>query len=94
MNTPEIEAFLTDLAVNRTVSASTQNQAFAALLFLYREVLHIELLQPIDALHAKSSKHLPTVLSRTEVHLLLQQIVAVHALMAQLLYGRGLRSLA
>jgi hypothetical protein len=50
MNTPEIEAFLTDLAVKRKVSASTQNHAFAALLFLYREVLHIELLQPIDAM--------------------------------------------
>ena len=91
MNTPEIEAFLTDLAVNRTVSASTQNQAFAALLFLYREVLHIDLLRPIDALRAKPSRHLPTVLSRSEVHLLLQQITGVHLLMAQMLYGTGMR---
>lgn len=91
MNTPEIEAFLTDLAVKRNVSASTQNQAFAALLFLYREVLHIELIQPVDAMRAKPSKHLPTILSRNEVQMLLRQIAGVHQLMAQLLYGTGMR---
>jgi hypothetical protein len=60
----EIEAFLSRLAQEGNVSASTQNQAFNVLLFLYRNVLHLELKAPIHALRAKQSQHLPTVLSK------------------------------
>jgi Phage integrase, N-terminal SAM-like domain len=67
MNAPEIEAFLTHLAVEAQVCAATQNQAFHALLFLYREVLHSPLDSSINALRAKRSRHLPTVLTQAEV---------------------------
>ena len=63
MGTPEVEAFLTHLAVKENVAASTQNQALSALVFLYREVLHQDL-GPIDALRAKKPKRLPTVLTK------------------------------
>ena len=66
MGGAEIEMFLTDLAVNGHVSASTQNQAFCALLFLYQEVMGIELPR-LDAIRAKRPKRLPTVLSAEEV---------------------------
>ena len=68
MGAPEIEAFLSHLALETNVSASTQNQAFNALLFLYRNVLQIELATPIHALRAKRAQHLPTVLSKAEVN--------------------------
>jgi integron integrase len=71
--------------------ASTQNQAFNALLFLYRNVLQIELATPIHALRAKRAQHLPTVLSKTEVNQVLNGIQGLHQLMARLLYGSGLR---
>jgi len=90
MGAPEIEAFLTHLAVDEQVAASTQNQALSALLFLYREVLHQEL-GPVDALRAKKPKRLPTVLTRDEVQRLLGQMSGTHQLMARLLYGSGLR---
>ncbi|MCB0105341.1 MAG: phage integrase N-terminal SAM-like domain-containing protein [Caldilineaceae bacterium] len=67
MNVPEIEAFLTHLAIERNVSPSTQNQALSALLFLYRHVLNIELTARIDAVRAKKEKHLPTVLTDESV---------------------------
>ncbi len=63
---PEIEAFLTHFGVDRRVSASTQNQAFSAILFLYKQVLNIEL-PMIDALRAKQSRRLPVALSQDEV---------------------------
>ena len=66
MGRAEIEAFLTHLAVERKVAASTQNQAFSALLFLYRQVLHQDLGSPIDALRASKPKRLPTVLTKEE----------------------------
>jgi len=66
MGKPEIEAFLGHLAQERHVSASTQNQAFGALMFLYQKVLEIEL-PTIDALRAKRTKRLPVVLSADEV---------------------------
>jgi len=91
MNTPEIEAFLTHLAVERNVSPSTQNQALSALLFLYRHVLNIELTGRIDAVRAKKEKHLPTVLTKEEVHLVINRMSGLHQLMAQLLYGSGMR---
>ncbi len=67
MGAPEIEAFLSHLAQEGNVSASTQNQAFNAILFLYRNVLKIELTTPVYALRAKRNQHLPTVLSKNEV---------------------------
>jgi integron integrase len=90
MGAPEIEAFLTHLAVKETVAASTQNQAFSALLFLYREVLHQDL-GPIDALRAKRPRRLPTVLTKEETLRLIGCLSGTHQLMAKLLYGGGLR---
>jgi integron integrase len=91
MGVPEIEAFLTHLAVQSNVSASTQNQAFSALLFLYRHVLQLPLSDRIDALRAKKSRHLPTVLTPEEAIAIIQQMSGVHRLLAILLYGSGLR---
>jgi integron integrase len=91
MDTPEIEAFLTHLAVDRKVSASTQNQALSAILFLYRQVLRQELQAPIDAQRAQTSRRLPTVLTRAEVRQLLDAMTGLHALMARLIYGSGMR---
>jgi integron integrase len=91
MGTPEVEAFLTHLAVDRQVAASTQNQAFNAILFLYREVLIQELEPPIDALRARPSRYLPTVLSQTEVHQLFKHLSGKYLLIAKVLYGSGLR---
>jgi integron integrase len=93
MGGAEIEIFLTDLAVNAHVSASTQNQGFHALLFLYQQVLGIEL-PKLDAVRAKRPKRLPTVLSPGEVRQLLDAVdggEGVFRLMAGLLYGGGLR---
>ena len=67
MGVPEIEAFLTHLAVGQNVTASTQNQALSALLFLYRQVLRQDLEGPIDAVRAKQPERLPTVLTKEEV---------------------------
>jgi len=91
MGIPEIEAFLSHLAAQEHVAASTQNQALQALLFLYREVLGREIAEPIQALRARKPKRLPTVLSRQEVQALLSHLFGVHLLLAQLLYGSGLR---
>ncbi len=91
MGAPEIEAFLSHLAQEGNVSASTQNQAYNALLFLYRNVLHIQLTGPILAMRAKRGQYLPTVLSRNEVNQVLNGMQGLHQLMAQLLYGSGLR---
>jgi integrase len=93
MGAAEIEAFLTHLAVEGQVSASTQNQAFHALLFLYQQVLNIELPR-IDAVHAKRPERLPVVMSRSEVRQVLEGVVGASGLfqlMAQLQYGSGLR---
>lgn len=95
MGAAEIEQFLTDLAANGHVSASTQNQAFHALLFLYQQVLGIELPR-LDALRAKRPKRLPTVLSPEEVRRFLAALEGsngLYRLMASLLYGTGLRRL-
>jgi integron integrase len=93
MGAPEVEAFLTQLAVRGRVAASTQNQALAALLFLYREVLGIELPWMTEIRRAKRPRRLPTVLSREEVSALLGELSGVSWLMASLLYGSGLRLL-
>jgi site-specific recombinase XerD len=84
MGAPEVEAFLTDLAVNGKVSAATQPQALSALLFLYREVLGMDLPWMDGLVRAKPSKRLPTVLSVGEVHRLMACLDGVYALMARL----------
>ena len=95
MGAGDVERFLTFLAVQRRVSASTQNQAFAALLFLYRDVLHLDL-GVIDALRARRTRRMPVVLTREEVTQLLAGLDALpthepYGLMARLMYGAGLR---
>ena len=90
MGAPEVQAFLTHLAVEGNVAASTQNQALSALLFLYKGVLH-QHLGPIDAMRAKKPKRLPIVLTKEEVHRVLGHLSGTHLLMAKLLYGSGLR---
>jgi integron integrase len=88
---PDVEAFLNHLANRRRVSASTQNQALAALLFLYREVLGTRLPWLDGIVRARRPQHLPVVLSSTEVHRVLAQMEGVYWLIASLLYGSGLR---
>jgi integron integrase len=90
MGAPEVEAFLTYLAVKENVAASTQNQALSALLFLYREVLQQDL-GPVDALRAKRPKRLPTVLTKDETLRLIGCLSGTHQLMAKLIYGSGIR---
>lgn len=92
MGGPEIEAFLNHLAVAGDVSSSTQNQALAALLFLYKHVLDVQLPWLDDIVRAKKPKHLP-VLTRDEVARVLAEMSAVHWILASLLYGAGLRLL-
>ena len=91
MNTPEIEQFLTYLAVEKNVAAATQNQALSALLFLFHHVLEQPLSHPVDAVRAKTPHYLPVVLSQQEVARLFIHLSDVHHLMAKLLYGSGLR---
>jgi integron integrase len=90
MGAAEVAAFLTHLAVEGNVSASTQNQALSALLFLYRYVLNQEL-GCLDAVRAKRSRYLPTVLTRDEVRLVLDNVSGVAGLVIKILYGSGLR---
>ena len=91
MAKPEVEAFLTYLAVDRKCSASTQNQAFHALLFLYREVLEMDFGQLNDVTRAQQRKRLPVVMTRNETHRVLAVMTGTHQLMAKLLYGTGMR---
>ncbi len=93
MGETEISQFLSHLAVSGKVSASTQNQALSALLFLYRQVLCRELEWVSGIVRAKRPLHLPVVLTREEVRALLGQIQGVEWIMASLLYGAGLRLL-
>ena len=89
----EIESFLTFLAVRRNVAASTQNQAFNAIVFLYKKVLNMDIFDKIDALRAKRPERLPVVLSEQEVFGLIDSISGVQQLMVQILYGAGLRGI-
>jgi integron integrase len=91
MGAAEVEAFLSDLAVRGQVAASTQNQAKAALLFLYREVLGQALPWLDDVTQAKVPARLPVVLTREEVRALLARMSGRSWLVASLLYGTGLR---
>ncbi len=93
MGAPEITRFLSALATERNVSASTQNQALAALLFLYRNVLDRDVPWLDELVRARRPARLPVVLSRDEVGVVLRELEGVHRLMATLLYGAGLRLL-
>lgn len=91
MGEREVEWFLTKLAVEGKVAASTQNQALSALLFLYREVLKQDLPWMENIRRAKQPERLPVVLTIDEVMRVLDQMSGVHHLMASLLYGSGIR---
>lgn len=91
MGASDVESFLTHLAVARNVSASTQNQAKSALLFLYKEVLEIELPWLDNVTQAKAPKRFPVVLNKQEVQALLNRLDGTTWLIVSLLYGSGLR---
>ena len=91
MGEVEIESYLTHLAVQENVAPSTQNQALAALQFLYKKVLHVPLDEEILPVPAKRSKHLPVVLSKQEVADVLSHLPGTYQLICQLLYGSGLQ---
>jgi integron integrase len=93
MGAPEITRFLNFLAVDRSVAASTQNQALSALLFLYREVLDQDLPWLDDLVRARRPPRLPVVLTRDEVRAIVEQLSGAPRLMALLMYGAGLRVL-
>jgi integron integrase len=93
MGAEEVEGFLSQLAVQGNVAAATQNQALAALLFLYRELLSLELPWMTSIIRAKRPQRLPVVLTREEVAGLLNQLTGAHWLQAALLYGSGMRLL-
>jgi integrase len=93
LGSAEVGAFLSHLAVHEQCAAATQNQALAALLFLYRRVLGIELPWLDDLVRATPREHLPVVLDRAEVAAVLSQLDGVPRLVAGLLYGAGLRLL-
>jgi len=90
---PEVSAFLTYLASDRNVAAATQNQALAALLFLYKQVLEIDLPWLDQIVRSKRPKRLPVVLTRAEVRAVLGNLSGRPWLVASLLYGSGLRLL-
>ncbi len=91
MGGPEIKTFISHLAVDKNVAASTQNQALNAILFLYKHVLDIELNLKLDSVRAKKTGALPTVLTKDETKQVIGLIPSSHQLMAQLLYSGGLR---
>ena len=93
LGAPEVERFLTALAVHGRVAASTQNQALAALLFLYREVLQTDLAWMQNIQRAKRPQRVPIVLTREEVDAILTELSGVAWLAASLMYGTGLRLL-
>ncbi len=91
MGKTEVEAYLSWLAEKRNVAASTQNQAFNAILFLYRDVLEIDIGRLDGVTRAKKPKHLPVVLTREEVNSILNSMRGTTRLVSCLLYGAGLR---
>lgn len=92
MREPEIQQFITHLVVERKASASTQNQAISAILFLYRNLLHIELDSAnLGFIRPKRGKRVPTVLSKEEARLIISNMQGSYKLMAQIMYGSGLR---
>jgi len=91
MGAPEIQVFLSYLATEKNISASTQNQALSAILFLYRHVLQKPIDFPTDIIRAEKSKTLPTVLTHQEAIAVINNMTGVPRLMAKILYGSGLR---
>jgi len=92
MAKPEIESFLTHLAVDKKVSPSTQNQAFSTILFLYKEVLGIDMSTwNIQALRAQERKHIPQVLTKEEVKMVIDNLTGTYQLIVYLMYGCGLQ---
>lgn len=91
MGAPEVASFLSWLANARNVAAATQNQALAAVLFLYREVLEIQLPWLSEVVRAKKPRRLPTVLTQEECRKLLDAMEGRHQFMARLMYGTGMR---
>jgi integrase len=91
MGKTEVTDFLTHLAVDAHVAESTQNQALAALLFLYREVLKQEFGWLDEVVRANRSEHIPVVLTHQEAIAILASLDGLHWLLAKLLYGSGLR---
>jgi integron integrase len=91
MHAAEVQAYLSHLAVTKNVAAATQNQALNAIVFLYREVLHIELGAIGEIERAKRSRKIPSVLTREEVRLLLALVAPEQQVFCRLLYGTGLR---
>ena len=93
MGQSEIEAFLSHLATEREVAASTQNQAFNAILFLYEKVLELDVFQKVDAIRAKRPERLPTVLTFEETMELIDAMSGVFQIIVKVLYGSGLRGI-
>jgi integron integrase len=91
LSTADVKEFLTSLAVKRQVSASTHNQAFNALLFFFRHVLHKEFGKVDGVVRAKRKRYIPVVLSREEIETILTYLVPPYDLIVKLLYGCGLR---
>ena len=91
LSTADVKEFLTSLAVKRQVSASTQNQAFNALLFFFRHVLHKEFGKVDGVVRAKRKRYIPVVLSREEIETILTYLAPPYDLIVKLLYGCGLR---
>ena len=91
MGAVEVTAFLSALATEHNVAAATQNQALSALLFLYKQVLGVDLPWLDDLHRAKKARRLPTVLTQAEVRALLAHVDGVHGIMARLMYGTGMR---
>ncbi|WP_370538444.1 integron integrase [Ideonella sp.] len=93
MGATEVAGFLSHLATERSVAAATQNQAKSALLFLYQQVLKLDLPWLDEVVSAKTSRHLPVVLTSRETSALLQEMSGTMGLIASLLYGTGMRLL-
>jgi integron integrase len=91
MGAREVTQFLSHLASDAHVAAATQSQALAALLFLYKSVLEVDLAWLDGVIRAKQPRRLPTVLERSEVHSLLDEMYGTYGLMARLMYGTGMR---
>ena len=87
----EIEAFLSDMAINKNYAASTQNLAFNSIVFLYKQVLDLPIAEDLDPIRSKKTVRLPVVLSEREVAQVLSAMTGVRSLMARLMYGGGLR---
>jgi site-specific recombinase XerD len=91
LDSTHVKSFLTQIVVERNISRSSQNQAFNALLFFYRHVLEKDLDNISDVVRSRKRKNLPVVLTKEEVSRLLDHMSGIYLLMAQIIYGGGLR---